>query len=174
MRVALPLQLPPRNQFRNPHPAVVFLQLTAKREQFLEKRQHSAVPSHAHRKISRQNCRVLQGSLRKTLHFDVLTTARSSPAISLSPRDSTPKAASPTPITLGNADSTRTPTSSFANTFPKARNSRRSHTRRSRTSWTNSTTGPVNVLASRPTIRYSLGSTHRLHLRVESALIYFS
>ncbi|SVE49323.1 uncharacterized protein METZ01_LOCUS502177, partial [marine metagenome] len=25
---------------------------------------------------------------------------------------------------------------------------------------------PVNALASRPTIRYSLGSTHRLHLRV--------
>ena len=169
MRVALPLQLPPRNQFRNPHPAVVFLQLTAKRKQFLEKRQHSAVPSHAHRKISRQNCRVLQGSLRKTLHFDVLTTARSSPTIRPSPRDSTPKATSPTPTIPGSADSTRTPTDSSVSTCPRAPISGLSHLRRSAASWTDSTTGHGNVLASRLQISYSQESTHLLHLRVESA-----
>jgi IS30 family transposase len=46
---------------------------------------------------------------------------------------------------------------------PKARTSRRSHTRRSKASWTNSTTGPANALASRRPIRYSLGSNHLLH-----------
>jgi hypothetical protein len=35
MRVALPLQLPSGNQVRDLQPAVVFFQLTAKREQFL-------------------------------------------------------------------------------------------------------------------------------------------
>jgi hypothetical protein len=39
----------PRNQLRGPQPAVVFLQLAAKREQFLKNCNSLCVPSHAHR-----------------------------------------------------------------------------------------------------------------------------
>ena len=56
------------------------------------------------------------------------------------------------------------------NTCPRAPISTPSHTCRSATSWTSSTTGPANVLASRLQISYSPESTHLLHLRVESAL----
>ena len=49
-----------------------------------------------------------------------MTTARSSPTIRPSPRDSTPKATSPTPTIPGSADSTRTPTGSSVSTCPRA------------------------------------------------------
>ncbi len=42
-----------------------------------------------------------------------MTTARSSPTIRPSPRDSTPKATSPTPTIPGSVDSTRTPTRTY-------------------------------------------------------------
>ena len=84
-----------------------------------------------------------------------MTTARSSPAIRPSPRDSTPKATSPTPTIPGSADSTRTPTGSSVSTCPRAPISGLSHLRRSAASWTNSTTGHGNVLASRLQISYS-------------------
>ena len=71
------------------------------------------------------------------------------------PRDSTPKAASPTPAIPGSADSTRTPTDSSVSTCPRAPISALSHLRRSAASWTDSTTGHGNVLASKLQISYS-------------------
>ncbi len=84
-----------------------------------------------------------------------MTTARSSPTIRPSPRDSTPKATSPTPTIPGSADSTRTPTGSSVSICPRAPISRLSHLRRSAASWTDSTTAHGNVLASRLQISYS-------------------
>ena len=100
-----------------------------------------------------------------------MTTARSSPTIRPSPRDSTPKATSPTPTIPGSADSTRTPTGSSGRTCPRAPISALSHLRRSAASWTGLTTGHGNVLASRLQISYSQELNHRLHLRVESAVV---
>jgi hypothetical protein len=71
----------------------------------------------------------------------------------------------------GSADSTRTPTDSSASICPRAPITALSHLRRSAASWTHSTTGHGNVLASRLQISSSQESTHLLHLRVESALI---
>jgi hypothetical protein len=84
-----------------------------------------------------------------------MTTARSSPTIRPSPRDSTPKATSPTPTIPGSADSTRTPTGSSVSICPRAPISGLSHLRRSAASWTDSTTAHGNVLASRLQISYS-------------------
>jgi hypothetical protein len=93
-----------------------------------------------------------------------MTTARSSPTIRPSPRDSTPKATSPTPTIPESADSTRTPTGSSVSICPRAPISGLSHLRRSAASGTDSTTAHGNVLASRRQISSSQESTHRLHL----------
>ena len=99
-----------------------------------------------------------------------VTTARSSPTIRPSPRDSTPKATSLTPTIPGSVDSTRTPTGSSGSTCPRAPISTPSHTRRSAASWTGSTIGHENVLTSRFQISYPPESNHRLHLRVQSVI----
>ena len=75
----------------------------------------------------------------------------------------------PTPSIPGSADSTRTPTDSSVSICPRAPISGLSHLRRSAASWTDSTTGHGNVLASRLQISSSQESIHRLHLQVESA-----
>ena len=75
----------------------------------------------------------------------------------------------PTPTIPGSADSTRTPTDSPVSICPRAPISGLSHLRRSAASWTGSTTGHGNVLASRLQISYSQKSIHLLYLRVESA-----
>ncbi len=86
------------------------------------------------------------GDWRPTLSTrSPMTTARSSPTIRPSPRDSTPKATSPTPTIPGSADSTRTPTDSSVSICPRAPISGLSHLRSSAASWTDSTTGHGNV-----------------------------
>ena len=83
-----------------------------------------------------------------------MTTARSSPTIRPSPRDSTPKATSPTPTSPGSPDSMRTPTDSSVSICPRAAISTPARAGPQHL-WTDSTTGPGNVLASRLQISYS-------------------
>jgi hypothetical protein len=124
-----------------------------------------------------KSAQAVTDALLTVLHLSTrspMTTARSSPTIRPSPRDSTPKATSPTPTIPGSADSTRTPTDSSVSICPRAPISELSHLRRSAASWTDSTTGHGNVLASRLQISSSQESTHLLHLRVESATCIIS
>ena len=98
-----------------------------------------------------------------------MTTARSSPTIRPSPRDSTPKATSPTPTIPGSPDSMRTPTDSSVSICPRAAISTPARAGPQHL-WTSSTTGHGNVLAPRLQISSSQKSTHLLYLRVQSAL----
>ena len=93
-----------------------------------------APPTSPHKPPSRTPCSQHCNLMPTLSTRSPMTTAGSSPTIRPSPRDSTPKATSPTPTIPGSADSTRTPTGSSVSACPRAPISTPSRARRSATS----------------------------------------